>query len=130
MCSDEFKKKAEELTALLKASASDQELYKFIEQIVLNDPEYLCTEERTIKKLKLKLEPQSVDHKMMQEYLPEKWEIIRNDGRLLYSDEDIQKVIILLTFNIGVKKSLDVIPIELIERYLQQKVTKGEEEQE
>lgn len=39
-------------------------------------------------------------------------------GTLLYSDEELQKVLKLLIYNIGVEKSLDVIPSELIEQYL------------
>jgi hypothetical protein len=37
------------------------------------------------------------------------------DGKLLYTDEEIEKMLKLLTFNLGVKKSLHVIHRELVE---------------
>jgi hypothetical protein len=39
-------------------------------------------------------------------------------GKLLYSDKEIQRVLKLLIYNLGVRASLDVIPRELIEKYL------------
>lgn len=120
MCNEDFKQKVDELVAKLKAGATDPILYEIIEHLVINDPEYLSSKVEDIN-LDLKLEPQSVSHKMMKEYLPERWELVRDNGRLLYSDKEIQKAMILLIYNIGVEKSLDMLPTELIEEYLQKK---------
>jgi hypothetical protein len=120
MCNEDFKQKVDELVAKLKAGATDPILYEIIEHMVINDPEYLSSKVEDMN-LELKLEPQSVSHKMMKEYLPERWELVRDNGRLLYSDKEIQKALILLIYNIGVEKSLDMLPTELIEEYLQKK---------
>lgn len=129
MCSDEFKGKVEELVTKFKADATDPILYEIIEKMVLNEPEYLNSKEKDME-LELKLESQSVSHKMMQEYLPERWELVRENGRLLYSDKEIQKALILLIYNIGAEKSLDMLPTELIEEYLQKKSLKDKNSQD
>jgi hypothetical protein len=127
MCSNEFKKKVEELTSRFKAEVDDKRLYQIIEQLVLSDPEsaeLLLEEVKAKQKLNLKLEPQPVNHDIIQTFLPEKWELPRGNGRLLYSDEEIQRALMLLMFNLGIEKSLEIVPIELIEKYLSKKKKK------
>ncbi|HWO76940.1 MAG TPA: hypothetical protein VNM69_13775 [Bacillus sp. (in: firmicutes)] len=68
--------------------------------------------------LELKMESQLLDYNTVQEYLPEKWEMLRT-GKLLADDVELQRVLKLIVFNLGVLKSLDVIPKELIINYLQ-----------
>ncbi|WP_316571348.1 hypothetical protein [Neobacillus sp. YIM B06451] len=68
-------------------------------------------------KLELSLESQQLVYDIVQYYLPEKWEMPRT-GRLLYSDEELQRVLNLIIFNLGVSKSLEIIPHKLIEEYL------------
>lgn len=70
-----------------------------------------------IPKLELHMESQELDYETVQNFLPEKWEMPR-EGKLLYDDEELQQVLKLIVFNIGVRKCLDVIPRELIEQYL------------
>lgn len=72
---------------------------------------------KNIPVLYLKLEPQPVTYDISNQYLPEKWEMIR-PGQLLYDDEELLNVLKLIMFNLGVQKSLDIIPGDLIEQYL------------
>lgn len=73
--------------------------------------------EQRAPELKLKMEPQPICYDTVRYYLPERWEMPRTE-KLLNSDEEILRVIKLLVFNLGVKKSLDVIPKEMIQQYL------------
>lgn len=115
-------------------SKDELEFEEYFRQILLEEHEILknlpYTEEqlreiyrqnwewnRKAPNLELSLEPQQLDYDTTQYYLPEKWEMPRT-GRLLYSDEEIQQVLKLLIYNLGVRASLDVIPRELIEQYL------------
>jgi len=70
--------------------------------------------------LQLRMESQHVNYDMTDYYLPEKWEMPR-EGKLLYDDEELQRALKLIVFNLGVQKSLDVIPRQLIEKYLHDK---------
>jgi hypothetical protein len=63
------------------------------------------------------MEPQSLDYDIAHYYLPEKWEMVRV-GKVLSSDEETQRILRLLIFNLGIKKSLDLMPRQLIEQYL------------
>ena len=115
MCTDEFKKKVEELVAELEAGVEDKALYEMVKQIVLSDSElaeFITGEEKTMDNIKLKLEPQAVNYQMMQA-LPQRWELVRDNGRMLYSDEELEKALILLIFNLGVEKTLDMIQPEI-----------------
>lgn len=76
-----------------------------------------CNREKNSHPLKLKLEPQFVDYDTAQSMLPEKWGMPRN-GKLLYDDAEVQQVLKLLVYQLGVEKSLDIIPRHLIEQYL------------
>ncbi|MFV8830243.1 DnaA N-terminal domain-containing protein [Alkalihalobacterium sp. APHAB7] len=76
-----------------------------------------CNKQKNIHPLELKLEPQLVDYDTAQSILPEKWEMPRN-GKLLYDDAEVQQVLKLLVYQLGVEKSLDTIPRHLIEQYL------------
>lgn len=57
----------------------------------------------------LKMEPQELDYRTVEAYLPEKWEMPRN-GKLLYSDEELLNVLKLIIYNLGVRASLDSYP--------------------
>jgi hypothetical protein len=74
----------------------------------------------SIKPLVLKWEGQLLNYATVQHNLPQTWEMPRK-GKLLYSDQELQNVLKLIAYNLGVEKSLDMIPVELIERYLQNK---------
>lgn len=74
--------------------------------------------ERKIPHLELNMEPQQLDYDTVQYFLPEKWEMPRT-GRLLYSDEDLKRVLKLILFSLGVRESLDIIPLELIVQYIE-----------
>ncbi|MEB1808329.1 MAG: hypothetical protein LPK26_13735 [Bacillaceae bacterium] len=76
-----------------------------------------CNKQENSHLLALKWEPQLVDYDTAQRMLPEKWEMPRN-GKLLYDDEEVQQVLKLLVYQLGVEKSLDIIPRHLIEQYL------------
>ncbi|MDE5416053.1 DnaA N-terminal domain-containing protein [Alkalihalobacterium chitinilyticum] len=76
-----------------------------------------CNRQNNSHPLELKMEPQLVDYDTAQHMLPEKWEMPRN-GKLLYDDEEVQQVLKLLVYQLGVEKSLDTIPRHLIEQYL------------
>lgn len=67
--------------------------------------------------LELKMEPQDLTFDVADYYLPEKWEMPR-EGKLLYNDEKLLRVLKLIIYNLGVKKALDSIPRSLIEEYL------------
>lgn len=67
----------------------------------------------------LKMEPQELDYRTVETYLPEKWEMPRN-GKLLYSDEELLNVLKLIIYNLGVRASLDSIPRSLIEQYVKE----------
>jgi hypothetical protein len=67
--------------------------------------------------LELKLESQYLDYETTNYYLPDRWEMPRK-GKLLYDDEQLINVLKLICYNIGVKKALDSIPIQLIEVYM------------
>lgn len=75
---------------------------------------------KNMPKLILQMDGQLVDYDTADYYLPEKWEMPRH-GKLLYSDEDLKNVLKLLVYQLGVKKSLDIIPRHLIEQYLDEK---------
>lgn len=123
MCSDEFKKKVEELVAKLEADIENPALFQIVEQIVLRDLElenFISSEEIIMKKLILKLEPQAITYNDMEAYLPQKWEMPR-EGKMLYTDEELQRALMLIMYNLGIQKSLEVIPDALIKDYLRKK---------
>ncbi|WP_078427385.1 DnaA N-terminal domain-containing protein [Alkalihalobacterium alkalinitrilicum] len=95
----------------------DKERMPMGEQKVIVQPEF--ESQKNTPELELKLEPQLVDYDTVKCFLPEKWEMPRK-GKLLYHDEEVQSVLKLLTFQLGVEKSLDQIPRSLIEEYLSQ----------
>jgi hypothetical protein len=84
-----------------------------LREIYLQDWEWI----KSAPNLELRLEPQQLDYDTAQYYLPEKWEVSKK-GRLLYSDEELERTLKLIIFNLGVRKSLSVIPRKLIEQYL------------
>jgi hypothetical protein len=123
MCRDEFKKKVEELVAKLEADVENPVLFQRVEQIVLSDLElanFIKSEEIIMEKLKLKLEPQAITYDDMEAYLPQKWEMPR-EGKMLYTDIELQRALLLIIYNLGIQKSLEVIPGELIKDYLRKK---------
>ncbi|MGF6949028.1 hypothetical protein QF028_001533 [Neobacillus sp. B4I6] len=67
--------------------------------------------------LELNPEGQAINREQVEFYLPEKWEMPR-EGKLLYDDEELLNALKLIIFNIGVKKTLDVIPQDFIKQYL------------
>ncbi|SMQ80608.1 hypothetical protein SAMN05444673_3940 [Bacillus sp. OV166] len=67
--------------------------------------------------LELNPEGQAINREQVEFYLPEKWEMLR-EGKLLYDDEELLNALKLIIFNIGVKKTLDVIPQDFIKQYL------------
>ena len=73
--------------------------------------------EKEAPELQLKMESQPLDHHTVQYYLPEKWEMPRK-GKLLYSDRELQRVLKLIIFNLGIEKTLEMIPPEAITQYL------------
>ncbi|WP_332634720.1 hypothetical protein [Halalkalibacter flavus] len=75
--------------------------------------------------LKLKFEAQNLDYNTAKSFLPQKWEMPR-EGKLLYNDDELIAVLQLIIFNIGVKKSLDIIPLSLIEKYVLERRDKNE----
>lgn len=87
-----------------------------LREIYRNDWEY----EQNRPHLELKMEGQNLDYETVKYYLPQKWEMPR-PGKLLYSDEELQRVLELIVFNLGIKNSLGIIPKELIEQYLKKK---------
>jgi hypothetical protein len=123
MCSDEFKKKVEELVAKLEADMENPALFQIVGQIVLSDLElenFITSEEIIMEKLTLNLEPQAITYNDMEAYLPQKWEIAR-EGKMLYTDEELQRALMLIMYNLGIQKSLEVIPDNLIKDYLRKK---------
>ncbi|MDQ0254153.1 hypothetical protein J2S74_001526 [Evansella vedderi] len=75
-------------------------------------------------KLELQLEPQLVNYALVQGYLPEKWEMLR-DGKLLGSDDELVDVLNLIIYNLGIRKSFDSIPRKLIEEYVEEPSKEG-----
>lgn len=69
--------------------------------------------------IELKMVAQFLDYETFQCYFPERWEMPRH-GKLLYSDDELQNALKLIVFNLGVKKSLDVIPGTLIKEYVEE----------
>ncbi|MEH7252928.1 hypothetical protein V7111_12440 [Neobacillus niacini] len=67
--------------------------------------------------LELNPEGQAINREQVEFYLPEKWEMPR-EGKLLYDDEELLNALKLIIFNIGVKKTFDVIPQDFIKQYL------------
>ncbi|WP_033827195.1 hypothetical protein [Bacillus andreraoultii] len=105
-----FQKRLNEDRNLIKnLSISIEELKEIYWQ------EFEFKEKRPV--LKLKMEPQKLNHEIVASYLPEKWEMPR-EGKLLYSDEELMDVLTLIVYNLGVEKALSSIPKPLIKRYL------------
>ncbi|MFI8688534.1 hypothetical protein [Rossellomorea sp. NPDC077527] len=77
----------------------------------------VCNED-VVPELELRMEPQLLDYDMVSEDLPERWEMPR-DGKLLYSDRELQEAMKLLIYNLGVENTLNLIPRNLIDTYLQ-----------
>ncbi|MEH7239439.1 hypothetical protein [Bacillus sp. JJ1562] len=106
-----FRRKLHDEHELIKNSDYTEEQLR---EIFLQEWEW----NRNAPELNIKFEPQLLDYETTKYYLPEgAWEMPRK-GKLLYSDEELQKVIKLISFNLGARKSLDVIPRDLIEKYL------------
>ena len=105
-----FQKKLEEDKELLKdlpyTMEQIKDVYRQEYEFKMNMPE-----------LAPQMEGQIVDYNTADYYLPEKWEMPR-PGKLLYSDEDLQNVLKLLVYQLGIRKSLDIIPRQFIEQYL------------
>jgi len=59
-----------------------------------------------------KAEPQKIPFQVFEESIPNdgRWEFI--DGELLFSDEEMRKVILMLVSQIGLKKLIDILPPE------------------
>jgi hypothetical protein len=59
-----------------------------------------------------KAEPQKIPFQVFEKSIPNegKWELI--DGELLFSDEEMRKVILMLVGQIGLKKLIDILPHE------------------
>jgi hypothetical protein len=59
-----------------------------------------------------KAEPQKIPFQVFEESIPNdgRWEFI--DGELLFSDEEMRKVILMLVSQIGLKKLIDILPHE------------------
>jgi len=59
-----------------------------------------------------KAEPQKIPFQVFEKSIPNegKWEWI--DGELLFSDEEMRKVILMLVSQIGLKKLTDILPPE------------------
>lgn len=83
-----------------------------LEKIYREEYEY----KKNAPKLEIKLEPQLVTVKLADYYLPEKWELV--DGKLLFSEEELQNALKLIIYNLGAEQALRVIPKELIEKYI------------
>lgn len=71
-----------------------------------------------------KAEPQKIPFQVFENSIPNegKWEWI--DGELLFSDEEMRKVILMLVSQIGLKKLIDILPHESrnkLERLLRDK---------
>ncbi|RKO61634.1 hypothetical protein [Caldibacillus debilis] len=71
-----------------------------------------------------KAEPQKIPFQVFEKSIPNegKWEWI--DGELLFSDEEMRKVILMLVSQIGLKKLTDILPHEsrdVLERLLRDK---------
>ncbi len=105
-----FQKKLQEDKELLKDLPYNLEQIK---EVYRQEYEF----KKSMPELSIQMEGQIVDYDTADYYLPEKWEMPRH-GKLLNSDEDLQNVLKLLVFQLGVRKSLDIIPRHLIEQYL------------
>ena len=59
-----------------------------------------------------KAEPQKIPIQVFEESIPNdgKWEI--EEGRLLFSDNEMRKVILMLIGQIGLKKLIEILPHE------------------
>jgi len=59
-----------------------------------------------------KAEPQKIPFQVFEESIPNdgKWEI--EEGRLLFSDDEMRKVILMLIGQIGLKKLIEILPHE------------------
>ena len=59
-----------------------------------------------------KAEPQKIPFQVFENSIPNegKWELI--DGELLFSDEEMRKVILMLVSQIGLKKMIEIFPHE------------------
>jgi hypothetical protein len=71
-----------------------------------------------------KAEPQKIPFQVFENSIPNegRWEWI--DGELLFSDEEMRKVILMLVSQIGLKKLIDILPHESrdeLERLLRDK---------
>jgi hypothetical protein len=71
-----------------------------------------------------KAEPQKIPFQVFEKSIPNegKWEWI--NGELLFSDEEMRKVILMLVSQIGLKKWIDILPHESrneLERLLRDK---------
>ncbi|WP_216830733.1 hypothetical protein [Alkalihalobacterium elongatum] len=113
-----FKKKLEEDQEIIASLPYTKDEIKEIYYQDYNDI-------RNKHSLELKLESQDLDFDTAQSFLPQKWEMPR-EGKLLYNDDELIAVLQLIIFNIGVKKSLDIIPLSLIEKYVLERRDKNE----
>ncbi|GAB7387173.1 hypothetical protein BSNK01_10090 [Bacillaceae bacterium] len=71
-----------------------------------------------------KAEPQKIPFQVFENSIPNegRWEWI--NGELLFSDEELRKVILMLVSQIGLKKLIDILPHESryeLERLLRDK---------
>jgi len=59
-----------------------------------------------------KAKPQKIPFQVFEKSIPNegKWELI--DGELLFSDEEMRKVILMLISQIGLKKMIEILPQE------------------
>jgi len=59
-----------------------------------------------------KAEPQKIPFQVFEKSIPNegKWELI--DGELLFSDEEMRKVILMLVGQIGLRKLINILPNE------------------
>ncbi len=112
---ESFKESVEKLRKVARElepkNKEDNDLWKLVNEVCKGD---------VAPELVLKMESQLLDYDTVCEYLPERWEMPR-DGKLLYSDRELQEAIKLIIFNLGVESTLDIIPRELIETYLHKK---------
>lgn len=69
-----------------------------------------------MKSLELKLEQQVVSYALYQDFTPEKIELI--DGLLLGEESAAEKMLLILIFNLGVERTLQLIPNKLIQEFL------------
>lgn len=72
--------------------------------------EDLKVQEPTIK-LNMKLEPQDITHEMLEQYTPEKTELIC--GELYGGGRELTKMFELLLYNIGIQEAIKYAPREV-----------------